>query len=804
MPYDRFLVAPINGSLQTDLRPWLIPEQSFTTLNNAYVFRGRVRKRFGEQLMGVGADSSLTAPLLSRVRIQVATITGGAASGTVPGNYFAIGQLFSIVDEIFTVWQTGTPATMLDTGTTTVKTYNTTTGAFNFAGNPSPDGTPVYFYPDQPIMGLTNYELGPINDQPSFAFDMQFAYEYNGAWNRSTLGIPPVFHGTNFEFFWSTNWAGFESWEVVLFTTNFHVHLGLGLVTDDPIWAFSTEFPTPGWQPFSYSPDPTINTLNQQPYTVTQTTTTAVTGDTIANYVQSARIILPFKDRLVLLNTIENNALGATPFNTGTPTTTGITPTNYLTSTNTAFVNRCRYSHNGSPFAANAWLEPNFVYVPSVGSPQVQADGAGFIDATTEEAIVSAEFIKDRLIVYFERSTWELAYTGNQVLPFVWQKINTELGSEATFSTVPFDKIVLGIGNTGVHACNGANVERIDNLIPDNIFEIGNKNEGVMRVAGIRDYFTEMVYWTFPSSGENGSTQVFPNRLLFYNYKTGAWAQADDTITTWGYFEQQTDTTWATAQGTWQEADFTWNSGVVQAQFRQVIAGNQQGFIFLIVPDFGRNAPVLQITNMNLTLVAPIIVQLKIINHNLANGDYIFIENAQGATNLNGLIFTVAVVDVNTINLPMANFLNGTYIGGGTATRVSNIEIESKQLNPYVNKGRNVYLAYIDFCVQKTENGQITVDYFPSSTELSMIDQADVNDCALGTNVLETSPYALYPLEEFQERLWHRVYFQTEGEFIQFYMSFKNNQITNPNIAFSKFEMEGFMLFTQPTSARLQ
>jgi len=131
--------------------------------------------------------------------------------------------------------------------------------------------------------------------------------------------------------------------------------------------------------------------------------------------------------------------------------------------------------------------------------PETRPDGsisAGY--APTEEAIVSAEFIKDRLIVFFERSTWELAYTGNQVLPFVWQKINTELGSEATFSVVPFDKVVLAIGNTGVHACNGSNVERIDTKIPDTVFEIFNKENGVSRVAGVRDYFNEMVYWSFP------------------------------------------------------------------------------------------------------------------------------------------------------------------------------------------------------------------------------------------------------------------------------------------------------------------
>ena len=96
-------------------------------------------------------------------------------------------------------------------------------------------------------------------------------------------------------------------------------------------------------------------------------------------------------------------------------------------------------------------------------------------------------------------------YTGNQVLPFIWQKINTELGAESTFSVVPFDKVILGVGNVGIHACNGANVERIDDKIPDEVFRIHNENEGVQRVYGIRDYDVEMVYWTFPSQEENST-----------------------------------------------------------------------------------------------------------------------------------------------------------------------------------------------------------------------------------------------------------------------------------------------------------
>src|ERR1700679_2506224 len=123
MAYDRFLIAPINTGLQTDARPWLIPDDAFTQLTNAYCFRGRVRKRFGSIYMN-------QIPLSSRLGVQVGVITGGALSGTVPGDQFNIGQAFSIGTEIFTVQALGTPVIMLDTGTTTVHTFNTTTGAF--------------------------------------------------------------------------------------------------------------------------------------------------------------------------------------------------------------------------------------------------------------------------------------------------------------------------------------------------------------------------------------------------------------------------------------------------------------------------------------------------------------------------------------------------------------------------------------------------------------------------------------------------------------------------------------------------
>lgn len=771
---DRFLIAPVNTGMQTDLRPWLIPDDAFEELNNAYVFRGRVRKRFGGRLMGSGWSSALTAPLFSRFRINLGnTDGGGAAAGNVPGVVFGVGQMFSIGDEIFTVQALGTPIVMLDTGASATHTYDTTTGAYVFAGAAAT--TPVWFYPALPVMGLTMYDTGPIDDQPSYGFDTQFAYVFAGGfWQRSGTAI---WHGTDIKFFWTTNWRGITPGDIVLFVTNFYVvnYDGASSVNDDPIWTFDgttwTPHPGTGANGFFFLP--------------------AGGARTASPFITTSRLIVPFKNRLLLLNTVEcDNSGGA-----------GV-------GTNTNYVNRCRFSFNGNPFAPNAWYEPN--QVDGAGN---KWGGAGFIDATTEEAIISAEFIKDRLIVYFERSTWEIAYTGNAVLPFVWQKINTELGSEAQQSTVPFDKEILTIGNTGVHACNGANVARIDTKIPDEVFKIFNKNIGVQRVAGVRDYFVEMVYWSFPSIDENPNN-VYPNRVLVYNYRNNSWAINDDCITAFGYFEQQDGATWSSSLETWEESNSTWESGDTEAQFRQVIAGNQQGYVFIVDAESSRNAPVMQISQMSYNAGTQSLT-LTIVNHTLntnadltdQNSDFIYIENAQGIDfDGSGIYPVTGVINANTVTVgPVINF-TGVYTGGGTATRVSNIRIATKQYNPYVDKGRDVYLAKIDFGVLRTSFGQITVDYYPSASSYSMLQNATATQAIQGTGVLETFPYDanLYPFEQQQERLWHQIYFQSEGECIQLFMYMTFPQLTEPDVAFSPFELEGMCLHTLPVGDRIQ
>lgn len=748
---DRFLIAPLNVGLQTDLRPWLVADQAFTTLVNAYYFRGRIRKRFGSEYMtpSNGTTDGLEQ-LPSRLGVPLGVIPGGGTlTGTVPGATFAVGQLFSVGPDLFTVVTAGAAQPLLVTNAATSGTFDTTNGNFSIT-DAGQIGTDVIWYPATPVMGIMTYQTGTVNDQPTIAFDTQFAYQFTAdGWQRigssTTAPAAGIWSGSDSQFFWGANYQATSSSATFLFVTNFNPP-DLMQYWDGANWHIF---------------NPAFNV-------------------TAGNTIQTARIIVPFKNRLVLLNTVENNS---------------------VLGNGLSFQNRARYSMVGDATNTQAFYDD---------ANAANFKGGGFLDnLQTQEAIISAEFIKDRLIVFYERSTWELAYTGNQQLPFVWQQINTELGAESTFSSIPFDKQILTIGNVGVHACNGANVERIDNKIPTTVFQIQEDNNGVLRTAGIRDYYTEVAYWTYPDGSQsNPNADVYPNRILVYNYKADTWSLTADSFTAFGYFDQQSDLTWATAHFTWAEAEMTWGSGQNQGQFRQVIAGNQEGYILILNSDLARNAGALQITNIDIS--TPGLAVLTIINHNISvieqaedSQEFLLIENVQGSgtiTNLHFGIFPVVSTGASTVTIDVSSFppLTGTYSGAGTAARVSNINIISKDWNPYDKQGKNIRINKIDFLVDKTTFGEVTVDWTPSSIgpEYNILNNS-VPGVIMGDGVLETHPYPapFYPLEAYQKRLWHSIYPQIDGECIQIRIYMTPAQMVLSAISLSDFELHAILLY---------
>lgn len=457
-----------------------------------------------------------------------------------------------------------------------------------------------------------------------------------------------------------------------------------------------------------------------------------------------ALLIAPFKGRLLVFNTTETDTVAAT---------------------SATFVNRCRYSRSalvGNPTnLAAGWLQ-----VPQ---------GGGFVDAPTAEAIISVQNLKDRLIVYFERSTWELVYTGNETLPFYFRKINRELGSESTFSVIPFDGGVLGIGNVGIHACNGTNVTRIDEKIPDQVYTIHNEEQGPQRVSGIRDFVEEVVYWTYPDFSAydpdvDFANRKFPNRVLLYNYTEGTWGILEESFTCYGYYQPAVDYTWNTLPYVnWDAWTVPWNGGISQARVLKVLAGNQQGYTLELTNDSAANAVSRAIRAF------PTPTSITSPDHNMHEGDYFIISGAIGVVfafnpPFNGppYNYTPALNSFRVTNIPDKDTLEfdgnatGAYLGGGEITVLSNFNIRSKTFNEFFPLAQSIRFPYADFLFDRQANGFVSVYFYLNDNQSSR------NRPLQGTSAMPLGGLALNPLEALQNTIWYRKFANAVGQFVQY------------------------------------
>ena len=828
MAFDRFMIAPMNSGLQADLKPWIIPDDAFARLQNAYIFRGRLRKRFGTQLMNQGIVAGY-AQLYSRLRVNIATTnSSGNYSGAVPLGIGEIGQLFSIGNSIYTAYQVSGTMLISD-GVTATATFNTTNGSYVFAGAPAM--TKIYWYPATPVMGIFQYETAQSTSDPTYVFDTQYCYYYlNGGWE--VLGPTPntagsgVWTGDDSQFFWTTTWNGESANLRYFFVTNNNIPDGLKYY-DQTNWI---------------NLNPPISVV-----------------DGVLIKLVTALILVAFKNRLLALNTTESVTIGLTTTSTdgsGNKTATPVAagsgnigdyfsigqqtfqvvvangallagtvlpgqnagtgtfntangqytfsgaaasaPIYYYpigSAINNVYTNRVRWSAFGDPTATLSWRSD----VPGNGNA---------LDAATLEDIVSCEFVKDRLIVFFERSTWELVYTNNQAQPFTWQKLNTELGAESPWSTVPFDKFTLTVGNTGIHACNGVNVERVDSKIPDEVWTIKAGSTEVPRVYGIRDYYAEQVYWTFPNVDSDPNSSVYPQQVLAYNYKTGSWALFDDSFTAFGYFyaSNQSQILWSSQTVTWENTAITWGSGTQQPLNQDILGGNQEGFVLLIDADYRSNAPSLQITNLTIVNGS---TNVLAINHNFNFGDYVQLNNLNGLTGpFTGFYKITSVVDANNFIILAPDVLvalaTQVYIGGGTIARVSQVDILTKQYNFYIDQDRNTYLQKVDFLVDRTAASSITVDFLVGTSYYGLLEESIQTGAVLGTSILETSPYPFVTYEQQQERLWHPLYFQADGNAVQLRLYFSDAQLANGSVAYEDFQLHAMTFYMMASSSRAQ
>lgn len=510
-------------------------------------------------------------------------------------------------------------------------------------------------------------------------------------------------------------------------------------------------------------------------------------------YLVGARMIVPFKDRLLFIGPVVQASTG---------------PPIYLQDTIVYSQNGTAYYTASFPATKDSDVSLPTTQFTAILVPQDQTATpsawfedqtgfGGFVAAGVDKPAITVASNEDVLMIGFDPDLQtKLIYSGNDLVPFNFYQVNSEYGSSSTFSAINLDKGVFTTGNRGIVISSQDQVARIDLDIPDQIFQFNLLNNGNERVTAQRDYINEWIYFTYLANEkpqDTDTTIIYPNQTLFYNYRDASWGIFNECYTHYGQFAVTESLTWATVgntYATWKKWNDPWDNGNSTAAQPDVIGGNQQGFV--LKRDVGTGEG----TSLSIqSIVGNLVTSL---NHGLDEGDFIVISGAIGTigTLVNNIVFKVdPPSDVNTFTLN-PNIETGTYLGGGLITRLYNPFIQTKQFPAAWSMARKTRIGTQRYLFTTTSESEITLliylsednsnayntgPIFPDANALNsgLIYSTTVFTCPESTNLGLTPAKInlMTPTAITQAQIWHRLNTSLIGDTIQLAITMSDDQM---------------------------
>jgi hypothetical protein len=238
--YQPFLISGSDQGLETDKQSFLLPDKAFPVLENAYVWRDRVRKREGLRFLGrlrrvltsqaqANADGTSNydiADILTSFRTEEpnAELESGSIVITVDAGG---GNETEFTDQgDGTLSRTSGSAYDVDPGTY----IDYSTGAIHIewdAGGTPGVGISVEanfsYYPTLPVMGIVQRERSNTNFEQTLVFDTRYCYVFDGSsYSEYLSATSTTWNGSNSQFFWGINYRTSDEASRNLFVTNFN------------------------------------------------------------------------------------------------------------------------------------------------------------------------------------------------------------------------------------------------------------------------------------------------------------------------------------------------------------------------------------------------------------------------------------------------------------------------------------------------------------------------------------------------------------------------------------------------------
>ena len=213
---DKLIVGPISKGLKTNVTPFNIDNDSFPVLQNAYQWRGRIKRKRGTSLLGrlnrnigtTDGSGNATITILPNPGIGIASFTVGTNIFTDPGTIL-------VGTQTLTTNGPGTATLVRSTGVLTISGSNITTA--------------VIYFPSLPVMGLEVLQLTPNSYPGTLAFDTTYSYNILHTFPYSIYDVsfyknppsatypsyvqkspdtPTTWNGQDYQQFWTVNYQG--------------------------------------------------------------------------------------------------------------------------------------------------------------------------------------------------------------------------------------------------------------------------------------------------------------------------------------------------------------------------------------------------------------------------------------------------------------------------------------------------------------------------------------------------------------------------------------------------------------------
>lgn len=484
-------------------------------------------------------------------------------------------------------------------------------------------------------------------------------------------------------------------------------------------------------------------------------TTVAAYAPTFAGGTLNCRQLFNVRDRLVLFQTIEAGTL---------------------------FPRRIRISGTG----ANCDVFNN------------TATGAGFIDIPDNTWFFGAAFNRDDVLFFTEAATWMLKYTGNDVTPFILEKIDGSRGSAAAFSVISYLNRTLAASPRGLIISDGYQVDRMDNNLPDFAFNEILSDQFLRCFSGFLDEERD-VYLIYPSKGTirpplltNGES----DRILTISFEEDNFATYRIPLSCMGNFLLSFNLLWsdltaANGYPTWDALSETygnWNAFPFSKGTPISVGGGHKGEVWRLnnteTEDNPQKIRAISVINSD---------TLRVTTdwNNYEVGDNIVFEGVLGMTEVNHKQAAIKAIQTawNVFDVDIQTIGFSSYTSGGIASKTIPLEALTKKLNPFVEMDKKVRCGWIYFYVSVADTLLTDADgvAIPAFLDIDVItNDTDVNsvptfryrvDCSNLPGVIGS-------------KNWVKIWINQTAKFVQFRL--RNNQ------AGAKIQVHAMMPGFQP------